>query len=626
MKYQSVIFTVIVSALSILSPAFASDKPQTWDEKYKEEPFVVLLSERIIELRKDFTTISKIRVIAKIQKEGAKNQGEIPLHFDKSREEVKDIEAFTITPEGKRIKYRDIQELNPKKDYAIYSDERIQMITMPNVVVGSMIDWKATIESRKPLVNKNFFDIVQLSKASPVKALRYTLIVPEGINLHIKYINTDKKPGISRQGNKVVYAWEITETDKIELEEYMPPWAEVAETVLISTVDSWEALAKWTWAMFQKNLVLSKEMKTTTQEITKDKKSQAEKIQAIIDYIQRNFRYVSMNMEFHGYEPHPTDQIFSNKYGDCKDYTLLGIAMLSEIGVKAYPVLFPSASFGRSLNGEHLPMPTYFDHAILMFELDGTKHFTDLLIKGYRFNEIPPALSGVNVFLVNGNGGSFESIPRTEPSYGMSIVDENAVIHNDGNAVVSITMEFSRTISSLLGEQIRNAADDMKQKGISAMETRIAPGGKILEREWINLDEPHEKIIVKLKFENPNWVQRAGDMMIFGMPQQPRTALFSTVTRKYPIVNAFVSGEQHRVTYSLPKKYTVTKLPKDVALNEPFARYERTYRRDGNNIIGKESFVLKESRTPADQYPKVKAFMDDITKLTNDMIMIKKKK
>jgi hypothetical protein len=81
-------------------------------------------------------------------------------------------------------------------------------------------------------------------------------------------------------------------------------------------------------------------------------------------------------------------------------------------------------------------------------------------------------------------------------------------------------------------------------------------------------------------------------------------------------------------SYSVPKNYKVAKLPKDVVLNYPFASFERTHQRDGDGdrIIANEWMVYKESRTPADQHQKIKDFMDDMTKLTNNMVMIRKKK
>lgn len=620
MKY--IIFTLVAALLCALS-SYASDTPQTWEEKYKDEPYVYVISERTVELRKDFTTLTRIRLAAKVQKDSAKDMGEISIEYDKSREVVKDIQAFTITPSGEKLQSKEIQDLALKKDYAVYSDERTKLITMPHVVVGSVIDWQAVIETTKPVIEKNFYGMVYLSSSVPMKAHKYTLIAPKDMKLNFKYVNTDRKPVVTYSDDKVIYTWEASNIDKIEFEEFMQPWEELYEAVAISTLNSWEDMSIWVWNLFSKNLRLSDEMKKKVSEITKGKSSLSDKVQAIVEYIQNDFRYVAMNMDFHSYEPHPSDQVFSNKYGDCKDYTLMGMAMLSEIGIKAYPVLFP-AGIGFKNEGK-LPMPTYFNHAILFFEADGKKYYYDLLHKGYYFHDIPAALSKRTVFVVNEKGGFFSTIPAVNESETATIAEENAVIRDDGVAVIEAAALFPMEFSISIRESLKNMPGDKKQKFFSSFESAFSSGGRVLEREWKNLSTSYTKITVRLKYENSHLVQRMGDMMIFGMPQRPRGALFTNPKRIYPIVFFTNNKKEKRVTYQIPEGYEVINLPKKIALDNAFAKYERSYKVEGSVISGIEVFEYKESRTPAAKYEEVRKFYDDVTRLTNDQIMIKKK-
>jgi hypothetical protein len=602
----TVIFITTLAALISLAPLSAAGTSGKWEETYKEEPYVILRSERTVELRKDYTTLTTVQMVARVQKE-----------------EVKEIEAFTVTPEGETLKYQDIQELTPKKDYAVYSDERIKVITMPHVVVGSLIKWKATVESKKPVIPGNFYDLVYFSSTSPVKFQRYTLIAPKTVPLRFSYLNGERKPAVSHDGDTVVYVWEADDIGKIEREEYMPPWDEISEAVAVSTLPSWDELAKWAGDLFKKNLRLTEEMKETVARVTKGSKSTGDKIQAIIEYLQKDLRYVAMDIDFHGYEPHPTDRIFSNKYGDCKDYTLLAMAMLSEIGVKASPALFPA---GRGFDPQKLlPIPTYFNHVILFFEVGGKRYYTDLLQKGYYFHEIPESLSGMKVLVLNESGGFFGSIPEADPSESASLEEERTVIDGKGDALVDMSIRFPRDLSITMREQLRNMADDTREKVFSAFESNASNGGKVREREWKSLDIAHKKITVRLKYENSHLIQRVGDMMIFGMPQRQRGDLFTSPTRKYPIVLQADSREEKKITYSIPEGYEIMHLPDDVVLKRDYASYERSYRAEGGTIVAKEIVCYKKSRTPASQYQEVRKFFDDVTSRTNDMIMIKKK-
>ncbi len=618
-------FVILLAAfLSVmLAGSAGADEPRSWDERYREEPHVTLLQEETVELRKDFTTVTRVHMVKKIQKESAKDLGEITLDYDKSREIVSDIQAFTVTPDGRRLPFQKIQDLTHDRSYAIYSDSMEKVISMPQVVVGSTIDWQAAIETTRPVIEKNFFDTVTFTSTVPVKLQRYTLIVPRDITLHINYINTDKKPVITEHGDTVVYVWEVREQDKLEPEPYMPPREEVAEIVTISTLNSWEDMSRWAWGLFSKNIRLTDPMKRKVQEITDHKKTMAEKIQSIVEYIQEDFRYVAMNMDFHSYEPHPADEIFKNGYGDCKDHTLLGMAMLSEIGVTAYPVLFPaSRGFSRD---KLLPMPTYFNHAILYFEVDGKRYYTDLLRKGYYFYEVPDDMANKNVLVLNGQGGMFGQLPPFDEAEAYELSEERAVIAEDGSASVELTSTFSRRLSINFREEYKNMSDDTRKQMFAYFEAGLAPGGKVLEHHWLNIDTPHQQISVQLKYISRSKAQKIGNMLMFGLPQRPRGTLFAPDKRKYPIVFSLPHRQEGRVAYEIPEGYEVVNLPKEIKLDRPFAGYERSYRIEGRTITGKDIFVYKESITPPDQYQAIRDFYDDITRLTNDMIMIRKK-
>ena len=60
------------------------------------------------------------------------------------------------------------------------------------------------------------------------------------------------------------------------------------------------------------------------EELTRGKKSDLEKLQAIYDYVAKNFRYVSLSFGLGRYQPHSASEVLANQYGDCKDkHTLL---------------------------------------------------------------------------------------------------------------------------------------------------------------------------------------------------------------------------------------------------------------------------------------------------------------
>ena len=59
-------------------------------------------------------------------------------------------------------------------------------------------------------------------------------------------------------------------------------------------------------------------------DLVNGKTSPKDKLRAILEFIQDNFRYVSMSMGDHTVDLHETAEVFKDHYGDCKDLSGLG--------------------------------------------------------------------------------------------------------------------------------------------------------------------------------------------------------------------------------------------------------------------------------------------------------------
>src|SRR5690606_31370017 len=101
----------------------------------------------------------------------------------------------------------------------------------------------------------------------------------------------------------------------------------------------------------------------------------AARMDSAVALVQREVRYLGFEHGIGAYRPHPPDMVFNQRYGDCKDKSLLLVSVLRACGIRAAPALVNSVS-GLSLN-DQLPRPSLFDHCIVRAELDGKAHWLD---------------------------------------------------------------------------------------------------------------------------------------------------------------------------------------------------------------------------------------------------------
>lgn len=96
----------------------------------------------------------------------------------------------------------------------------------------------------------------------------------------------------------------------------------------------------------------------------------------LIQHVQDDFRYLSMNLELGGWIPSPPLLVAQRRYGDCKDLAWLTAAVLRSWGLAARPVLVETGL--REQIVSLLPMTLLFNHCVVEVEVAGKTRWFDL--------------------------------------------------------------------------------------------------------------------------------------------------------------------------------------------------------------------------------------------------------
>jgi hypothetical protein len=156
-------------------------------------------------------------------------------------------------------------------------------------------------------------------------------------------------------------------------------------------------------------------------------------------------------------------------------------------------------------------------------------------------------------------------------------------------------------------------------------ETHTA-GGVMLERRWDNLENRYERIKSFIKYDKPSWAELSGEYMTFGVGGYSRESDFAVKNRRYPVMFWVNSYHQSTNTYIIPDGFEILHKPNDISLASDFAQFSRTYEVSGPVIKEVEITRYKRVRLPAEDYEKIKDFYNKVAQLTNEKIIIKKKK
>lgn len=175
----------------------------------------------------------------------------------------------------------------------------------------------------------------------------------------------DKQKEKYNDAGDIIFHWTAKNVPPVERETYSgEPTRTLGYMKLsIHTQKSWriQSYKYYEWYIGEK-LKPSKILKKKAIELTKDAKTEEEKIKAIY-YFVRQFSYDSYHTRYgHGIISNKPELILERRYGDCKDQSILIVALLRELEIDAYPALIWS---GNDSNIDISFPSDYFNHQIV---------------------------------------------------------------------------------------------------------------------------------------------------------------------------------------------------------------------------------------------------------------------
>ncbi len=631
MKKNILFFGTIAFILLTQNLLFGETQKETasFEDKYKDRDAISLFFDVNIKINEDWSYVFKVHQKTKILKEEARVLGEIQLGYDKARDKITVDQAYSITPDGKKHRYSKIQDLKSYDGYPIYSDSMMKVITLPEVNVGTVIERETTRVSQGLPMEHAFWYQYDFNFDVPAKEVNFTITWPKKLKIQYKAFSLAYQPRITETPKTITYSWKIQDVAPEEkAEEYLPlPTAEsFKDTVEFSSIAGWGDVSKWYYALVQKNLKSDKAIEAVVGGLIKDKSSVKDKTRAVLEYIQDNFRYVSMSFGQNSLEPHPTDEVFRNKYGDCKDLSLLCMAMLKAAGINSYAALF-NTEYSISDPKYDLPSPSLFDHVVLLVEDKISGNFyVDPVLKGYDIGEFPSAYQGAYTFIIDGQGGRFDRFPIFDEKRNFTKSAMNIALDEDGSALFDTEYTWELDSSIRMRDSMKAMDKEAEAKFYQSLDASLVSGGEMLERRIDGLDKKYGLVKGHAKYKKKDAFPLDGNMMIIDIPGFARGLDFTQKERKNPIFFPAHTLAEEIAAYKIPQGFIVAHLPDNISLKMGFFEMTREYKRQGDAISVIETTRFKRSQYPKEDFIKFKDFSDKLPGKSQQRIVLKKTK
>ncbi|HUE37083.1 MAG TPA: DUF3857 domain-containing protein, partial [Candidatus Acidoferrum sp.] len=337
---------------------------------------------------------------------------------------------------------------------------RILTVNIPQLDIGDTIHVISRTIIHRSIMPSEYDEENVFEGTSFIRHIVYDVHAPAGLPL-VRIALRDDVPGtvtkdVQTNGDEVVYHWEVNNVPRMFDEPDMPPYDQVLQRLMVSTVPQWQDISKWYWNLSKPHLDrVTPGMKDTVSNLTANATTDMDKIKDIFYFVSNKIRYMGRTPETDrpGFEPHDVSLTFDKRYGVCRDKAGLLVEMLRLAGFNAYPVLI---NIGAKRDPD-VPQPD-FDHAIVAVELEkGQYTLMDPTDENTR--DLLPSYDRNRSFLVcKPEGETIKVSPVDPPEKHMMYVKTAGTLNADG--VLAATSDFS--FEGVNDDAYRNALSHLK--------------------------------------------------------------------------------------------------------------------------------------------------------------------
>lgn len=474
---------------------------------------------------------------------------------------------------------------------------------------------------------EHFWEQFYFNGGYPIVTARFSLLTPANRPFQYRMYNSKLTPVISQVEDFKLHVWERKNAEAVQGEPYMPPFADVAERVVITSIPDWNYVANWYSDLSNVKAKTDFEVKETVKDLFAGKKglSDLEKAKTIYSFIEENFNYSDVPFLHSALTPQPASRTLRTRLGDCKDLSTLFVAMGKEAGIDANLVLVDTRNNGDM----NLDLPTIgFNHCIAQFNSKGQNYLVELTDNYLPFGAMSQSLLNANGLQIPKEGASTNMARLTRlntQNRPVNLVDRSSSLAFEGKTAIikrnniRIGAEASGTRYSFKDKSTTDRENDLRSTLSSEFNKKIS----LKSVELKGLENLSDSVHMDYAFTVENFSSELMGMQIFKLPWADAFQSLDFVSledRKYPFNLWSFSGtplDRETITVEWPAGKQISEKPADIELKHPAIRYQLTYRFDkGKMIVNRQVDYLKE-QVPVEEYDSFRQIITQIAEADN---------
>lgn len=595
---------------------------------------IIRLDEMIVDIVSKKEMVLKRKKIVTVLNEAGNKHAAAFVGYDDGKK-VKNIHAKVYDALGnelEKIKEKDFKDVSAVDGGTLYTDYRY--IYYPYTPVS----YPYTLELEYEISTKNTGEL-----PAAWTFLDDFLVSTEVSSIQVNFASPELKPEIKelRLENldieKEVTANSIQYSAKnipaIKNESLCPSFSELAPLLRLrpvnfyyegydASIHSWKDLGVW----MSSNLLKGRdELSPVTirevQNLVKDVDGTLEKAQIVYEYVQKNTRYISVQVGIGGMQPISAIDVDRVKYGDCKGLSNYTMALLKTVGVEAFYAHVQAGNEQVDFEDD-FPDLAQGNHVILAIPHEGDYYWIDCTSQIHPFGFIGDFTDNRKAFVIKPDGGEIVRTTSYLNDQNQQLTKGDYTLQLDGsmNGKVSIItkgiqydshFDLSEKTEEHIKKHYKNFWDNINNLHINSYEFKNDKK-EVAFREDVSISAT-------------NYASKSGDRLLFAanafnknkyVPGRYRN-------RKLPfeIQRGFYDEDQTLI--KIPQGYGIESIPETMTLESTFGTYFLEIKEENGQIVLERKLLVKAGEYSATEYGAFRDFLKNISKYDNSKVVLK---
>ncbi len=574
----------------------------------------------LIDQQDNLVTQEKFRhyAIKLFNSDGIQEHSNININFDPTYQTLS-FHYIRIIRDGKTLDKLSnviISTIQRETDMesALFDGSLTAVINLKDIRAEDVLEYAYTLKGFNPIRGNQYYRQFYQDYTVPVNRIYCRLLLKHNYSLNIKYYNDAVYVKEGKYKNLKTYTFDVSALKAKTYDNNVPSWYDIQRSVSFSNFSEWNEVINWALPLYDDDKVpnaISKKLASF--------ENLESKIDHCIALVQNEVRYLGLESGIGAYKPNSPSTVYKNRYGDCKDKSLLLVSALRSIGIEAFPFLVNTTYGPDLLNWQ--PSASSFDHCVVSLTYKDKDYFIDPTISNQKgsFKTLAFPNYGYGLKVKRGQN-ELTKIPETNKST-LNVFEEFYLDSIGGGASYSIRSTYTgRRADYMRGNAAQSSIEELGKSYLNYYsemysEIEIDKPLNIID----TFDYTENKLILEESYRIKNlWQKIEGSEVlqfeVFPLMLDSELNFPNSAERTMPFSISTPFTYIQNTEVHMPSDWPFEESKKSI--NNPYFTYNSSTINQGKSIYLDYYYEVKKKLVQPEDYA---TFQRDLEKINNDL-------